>query len=62
MKVYKRNLPDGVKSAFAYDRGVKVKIVNKKMVDQKNREKKTKEFKIKIELFFCYSKVLVPSL
>ena len=42
MKVYKRNLPDGVKSAFAYDRGDKVKIVNKKMVDQKKREKKQK--------------------
>ncbi len=45
MKVYKRNLPDGVKSAFAYDRGVKVKIVNKKMVDQKKREKNQKNSK-----------------
>ena len=40
MKVYKRNLPDGVKSAFSTDRGVKVKILNKKMIDAKKRNKK----------------------
>ena len=29
MKVYKKNLPDGVKKMFALDRGVKVKLINK---------------------------------
>lgn len=28
MKVYKKRLPEGVRSTFAYDRGVKVKILN----------------------------------
>lgn len=29
MKVYKKNLPDGVKKKFARYKGVKVRLVNK---------------------------------
>ena len=43
MKVYKRNLPDGVKSAFAYDRGVKVKLINKKMYEEKKKKEAEKK-------------------
>ncbi len=35
MKVYKKNLPDGVKKMFALERGVKVKYLNKKYYDKK---------------------------
>ena len=38
MKVYKKNLPDGVKKMFAYERGVKVKLLNKKYYDKKKKE------------------------
>ena len=30
MKTYKKNLPDGVKKVFTTERGVKVRILNKK--------------------------------
>lgn len=29
MKVYKKNLPKGVKKTFAREKGVKVKLINK---------------------------------
>ena len=35
MKVYKRNLPEGVKKKFALEKGDKVKILNKKYYDKK---------------------------
>lgn len=38
MKVYKKNLPKGVKKMFALERGVKVKYIAK----DKNNKKKTK--------------------
>ena len=41
MKVYKKNLPDDVKKMFAYDKGVKVKLINKKYC----KKKKTNETK-----------------
>ena len=40
MKVYKKNLPDGVKKVFAYERGVKVKLLNKKYYDKKKKSSK----------------------
>ena len=40
MKVYKKNLPDGVKKMFAYERGVKVKLLNKKYYDMKKKSSK----------------------
>ena len=39
MKVYKKNLPDGVKKMFALDRGVKVKLINKKYCKNKKSSK-----------------------
>lgn len=39
MKVYKKNLPEGVKKAFALEKGVKVKILNKKYYDKKKSSK-----------------------
>ena len=36
MKVYKKNLPDGVKKEFALEKGVKVKIINKKYCKKKS--------------------------
>jgi len=36
MKVYKKNLPEGVKKKFALSKGVKVKLVAK---DPKNKYK-----------------------
>ena len=38
MKVYKKNLPKGVKKMFALERGVKVKYIAK----DKNSKKKNK--------------------
>ena len=38
MKVYKKNLPDGVKKCFGYDKGVKVKLINKKYLKKKNKK------------------------
>lgn len=35
MKVYKKNLPDGVKKMFSTSKGVKVKLLNKKYYDKK---------------------------
>ena len=40
MKVYKKNLPEGVKKCFAYEKGVKVKLINKLYLDEKKRNKK----------------------
>lgn len=40
MKVYKKNLPDGVKKMFAYERGVKVKLLNKEYYDKKKKSSK----------------------
>lgn len=39
MKVYKKNLPDGVKKMFSKSKGVKVKLINKKYC---KNNKKTK--------------------
>lgn len=38
MKIYKKNLPKGVKKMFALERGVKVKYIAK----DKNKSKKSK--------------------
>ena len=35
MKVYKKNLPEGVKKCFAREKGVKVKLINKKYLKDK---------------------------
>jgi len=43
MKVYKKNLPDGVKKCFGLDKGVKVKLINKKYLDEKKRQKDAKK-------------------
>ena len=40
MKVYKKNLPEGVKKCFALEKGIKVKVINKLYLDEKNRNKK----------------------
>lgn len=39
MKVYKKNLPDGVKKCFALERGIKVKLINKKYLKNKKKSK-----------------------
>ena len=39
MKVYKKNLPDGVKKMFTTEKGVKVKYLNKKYYDKKKSSK-----------------------
>ena len=36
MKTYKKNLPDGVKKVFTTERGVKVRILNKKYCKKKS--------------------------
>lgn len=41
MKVYKKNLPDGVKKCFGLEKGVKVKLINKKYL--KDNKKTTKK-------------------
>ncbi len=43
MKTYKKNLPDGVKKVFALEKGVKVKLVNKKMYDEKKKKEQAKK-------------------
>lgn len=40
MKTYKKNLPDGVKKVFSTEKGVKVKILNKKYYSNKNKKTK----------------------
>lgn len=40
MKVYKKNLPKGVKKCFTLEKGVKVKLINKMYL--KKDDKKTK--------------------
>ena len=39
MKVYKKNLPDGIKYQFSTEKGVKVKLVNKKYAKKKKNKK-----------------------
>ena len=39
MKVYKKRLPDGVRKKFAYEKGVKVKILNSKYYSKKKQKK-----------------------
>ncbi len=39
MKVYKKNLPDGVKKKFALEKGVKVKLINKNLKKNKKKSK-----------------------
>ncbi len=39
MKTYKKNLPDGVKKIFTTERGVQVKVLNKKYYDKKKKSK-----------------------
>ena len=41
MKVYKKKLPKNVRKTFAYEKGVKVKILNSLYLDKK-RDKKDK--------------------
>ena len=43
MRTYKKNLPEGVKKQFAYDRGVKVKLINKKMYEEKKKKEAEKK-------------------
>ena len=38
MKVYKKNLPDGVKYQFSTKKGVKVKLINKKYLKKKGKK------------------------
>ena len=40
MKVSKKNLQDGVKKMCAFDRGVKVKLVNKKYCKKNKKSSK----------------------
>lgn len=41
MKIYKKNLPEGVKKCFAREKGVKVKLINKMYLkDKKKTENK----------------------
>lgn len=40
MKTYKKNLLDGVKKVFSTEKGVKVKILNKKYYSNKNKKTK----------------------
>jgi hypothetical protein len=40
MRTYKVNLPDGVKKTFGLNRGVKVRLINKKLT--KNNKKVSK--------------------
>ncbi len=42
MKVYKKNLPDGVKKKFALEKGVKVKILNKKYYSKNKKKQEEK--------------------
>ena len=42
MKVYKKNLPDGVKKCFALEKGVKVKLINKKYLKDNKTKKESK--------------------
>lgn len=42
MKVYKKNLPEGVKKMFALEKGVKVKYISKDKATPKNKKKKNK--------------------
>lgn len=39
MKVYKKNLPKGVKKCFALEKGVKVKYINKMYLKKDNKNK-----------------------
>lgn len=39
MKVYKKNLPKGVKKCFALEKGVKVKYINKMYLKKENKNK-----------------------
>lgn len=39
VKVYKKNLPDGVKKMFTTEKGVKVKYLNKKYYSKKKNTK-----------------------
>lgn len=45
MKVYKKRLPEGVRSKFAYDRGVKVKIKNSLYYNTNKKKKKNENKK-----------------
>ncbi len=40
MKVYKKRLPKNVKKTFAYEKGVKVKVLNSLYYDKKKNNKK----------------------
>ncbi len=42
MRTYKVNLPEGVKKKFSYDRGVKVRLINKNKKKKTNQDKKNK--------------------
>ncbi len=43
MKVYKKNLPDGVKKQFALEKGVKVKYLNSKYYGKKKKNERKEE-------------------
>jgi hypothetical protein len=38
MRTYKVNLPDGVKKTFGLNRGVKVRLINKRVSKKTNKE------------------------
>lgn len=40
MKVYKKQLPKNVRKMFAYEKGVKVKVLNSLYFDKKNKKSK----------------------
>ena len=54
MKVYKKNLPDGIKKMFALEKGVKVKYLNKKYYD-----KKKNKIRLAWQEIFCYNHLVL---
>lgn len=39
MRTYKKKLPEGVKKTFGYERGVKVRLLNKDLCKKKTEKK-----------------------
>ena len=40
MKTYKKKLPEGVKKAFGYEKGRKIRIINSDYIKAKKKNKK----------------------
>ncbi len=55
MKVYKKNLPEGVKKCFALEKGVKVKYINKNL--KKNKKKNKQQILILFALMITFSMI-----